>query len=182
MLIVISGKAQVGKTTTTNILKEYFPELTEIVIAKSMKDMAKEYFNWNGEEETKPRTLLQQIGNYARFTLNKPDFFISRAIGDIQMLEPYKDLFVISDCRFRNELYSLKANFKDIITIRLERTNFISPLTIEEQNHESEIDLDDENGWDYVIVASNVDEIRQQVKPIIERIYEDKQTKENRST
>lgn len=182
MIVVISGKAQTGKTTTVNILKEYFPELTEIVIAKSMKDMAKEYFNWDGSEETKPRTLLQQIGNYARFTLNKPEFFINRAIGDIQLLEPYKDLFVISDCRFRNELYSFKAIFKDIITIRLERTNFISPLTIEQQNHESEIDLDNENGWDYKIIASNVDEIKEQLKPIIERIYEDKQTKKDNST
>jgi hypothetical protein len=170
MIIVISGKAQTGKTTTTNILKEYFPELVEIVIAKTIKDIVKQYFDWNGSEETKPRTLLQDIGSYARFTLNKPDFFINRAIGDIQLLEPYKKIFVVSDCRYRNELYSFKANFDKVISIRIERTNFISPLTLEQQNHQSEIDLDNEKGWDYKIIASNVDEIREQLKPIIERI------------
>lgn len=170
MILIISGKAQTGKTTTVNLLKEHFPDITEIVIAKPMKEMAKDYFNWNGDEETKPRSLLQAIGNYARFTLNKPEFFINRAIGDIQLLEPYKKLFVVSDCRFRNELYSFKASFKDIIAIRIDRTNFTSPLTLEQQCHESEIDLDSEKGWDYIISASNVDEIKEQLKPIIERI------------
>jgi hypothetical protein len=81
--------------------------------------------------------------------LKKPLFHCTRVCEDIQIISDFYDVVIIPDCRFKNEVLYTKAMFPDIATvIRITRLGFESPLTLEQQQHESEINLDDFN-FDY---------------------------------
>jgi hypothetical protein len=71
---------------------------------------------------------------------------------------------VISDCRFKNEILIPRKKFGEkVITIRLIRTNYISNLTQEQQQHESETALDNFKNWDYIVTAKDLDELYKQL-------------------
>ena len=65
-LYLIGGKADSGKNFFGDILKKKFEEEGKKVcmlrITAPLYNYAKEYFNWDGEEKTKPRELLQTLG------------------------------------------------------------------------------------------------------------------------
>lgn len=168
-IIVISGKAQSGKTTTLKYLQSKLDNTAEFMISKTLKDYAKTYFGWNGEEDTKPRQFLQDIGNYIRFDLNEPNFLIKRTCEDVKILSKYFDTIIISDCRFKKEIEYLKEEFgDDLFTIRIERPNYDSGLTKEQLLHASEIDLDDYNGFDCTVINDGtVEELEKEISLII---------------
>lgn len=170
-VIVISGKAQNGKTTATTYLSSRLDKSVELMIAKPLKDYARTLLNWNGSEETKPRTFLQDIGNYIRFELNKPDLLINRTIEDIQAMAKYCDTFFISDCRFKNELKLLREVFaSELITIRIERQGFENNLTETQKQHITEVDLDDYVGFDYVIRPTTKESLYGELDVVVKRI------------
>lgn len=85
------------------------------------------------------REALQIIGTDCLRNHFHPDIWV------ITTLRDYKDdeFWVISDCRFRNEAEAVKS--KGGILLRIERDN------IPFDNHSSENDLDNYEGFDYVI-------------------------------
>ncbi len=169
LIVLLSGKARSGKNTVINYLKDELEKqgikTTELMIAKTIKDYAKEHFGWDGREETKPRTFLQDIGNHIRFDLNMPNLLIERCCQDANILSEYIPTIFVSDCRFRQELAFFKAYFPDnLLTIRLEREGYESELDEKQRNHITEIDLDGVTDWDYIISSpSGVDELYKRV-------------------
>ena len=151
-IYLISGKAGSGKNTVSKLIKEYYGEQTcEIAFAKHLKQYAKDYFGWDGKEETKPRKLLQTLGtDIIRNELEIEDFHADRLVEDIYILQKFFNVFVIPDCRFPNEIGEVVSAFGDnVILIRVNRNN--NRLTNKEKNHESETALDNWFGWDHVI-------------------------------
>ena len=65
-IYLIGGKARHGKDTLGNFMKEYYEGIDKKVcimhISNYFKQLVKDYFGWDGKEETKPRTLLQTLG------------------------------------------------------------------------------------------------------------------------
>jgi hypothetical protein len=174
-VILLSGKARHGKDSAAIYLQSKLPKSTTMLFAKYIKQYAKDYFGWDGREETKPRELLQQMGTeLIREKLRKPNFHVSRTCEDIEILSKYFDYFIVSDCRFFNEIFYTKAMFPlDTITIRVNRTNYVSELTTEQQNHRSETELDNFSDFNYVIDASNLDELYFQIDQILLNIKGD---------
>lgn len=71
------------------------------------------------------------------------------------------DYVIVDDCRFANELERW-IGF-NTINLRVNRKNFISPLTLEQQSHISETELDDYE-FDYVINSeSGLDKLEKEV-------------------
>jgi len=173
-IYLFSGKARSGKDTAceyySKLLQDANKNVLHTLYAKYLKQYAKDYFGWDGREETKPRELLQTLGtDIIRKELNKPDFHVNRICEDIEILSKYFNRFLISDCRFPNEILIPKQKFgNDVIAIRIIRTNFVSDLTPIQQQHESETALDDFTGFDYVIMASNLNELYEQLNMIYE--------------
>jgi len=164
-IYLFSAKARHGKDSACTYFKKLLENDNKKVVhtlyAKYIKDYCKEYFGWDGSEETKPRKLLQELGtDIIRKKLDKPNFHVNRICEDIEILSDYFDRFLISDVRFPNEILVPKEKFGvDVVAIRIIRTNFTSDLTEDQQNHESETALDDFMGFDYVIYASNLEEL-----------------------
>ena len=81
-IIILSGKARSGKDTSMQIIKKKYESLGKKVIclfyASYIKEYAKRISDWDGNDETKPRTLLQVLGtDIIRNTIDNK-FFINR--------------------------------------------------------------------------------------------------------
>lgn len=167
-IFIISGKARVGKDTTGGYLKEFYESIGKKVISLAFADYIKMYAkrisDWDGSEETKPRTLLQELGT--DLIRNKIDeyFFINRMIEDIKVYSYFFDIIIITDARLTKEIISIKDNFKDVISINIERPNLESELTDKEQKHITETELDGFNGYDIVITNDGtLEDLRKKV-------------------
>lgn len=158
-LFLISGKARSGKDAVAQIIKDYYSDKKTIVISFGhyIKDYAKRVSEWDGNEDTKPRELLQQLG--IELIKNKIDnkLFINRVLEDIEVFSYFYDIIIVDDVRLLDELNALKAKFNDCVSIRVNRNNYNNGLTEIENRHITEIGLDNYDDFDYIIENNNVD-------------------------
>jgi hypothetical protein len=172
-LYFIGGKAQSGKTTLGELLKqEYEKEGKKVAVlyhSKYIKEYAKEHFGWDGKEETKPRELLQQLGTeIIRDKLNKKYFHVNRITEDIEILSYLFDVIIVNDVRFKIEIDIPREKFGDMVAIKIIRENFDNNLTDKQKQHPTEVDLDDYGKFDYVIVNNGtINDLRANVREIM---------------
>ena len=171
-VIVIGGKAKSGKSTLAELLKEelknkgYNPCIMHIT--ESLYLYAKKYCNWDGSEETKPREFLQKTGiEIIKEKLGKKDFLINRCFEDIEILSNFFDTFIISDARLIEEFKAFKNKYEDVTLIKVENENLNNNLTEEEKHHLTETNLDNYNDFDYIIKNNSLDDLKKEVKYII---------------
>lgn len=172
-LFILSGKARSGKDTVANLIKDYYTGKKSIIISFGhyIKDYAKRVSDWDGSEDTKPRELLQQLG--IELIKNNIDntLFIRRIIEDIEVFSYFYDIIIIDDVRLIDEIEILKEKYKDAISIRIIRNNYDNKLTYKQNNHITEIDLDNYNNFDYVIENdNNLDELKKQLEDVLRSV------------
>ena len=144
-VICISGKAQHGKDTTAGFLRDELMKDGYSVLVTHYGDLVKHvcrsFFAWDGNKDPKGRTLLQRIGTDV-IRAQDENYWV-RFVGDVLKFFPKEwDFVLIPDCRFPNEITYLAELGLDVTHIRVIRSNFTSPLSIEQQNHPSETALD----------------------------------------
>ena len=107
-VILIGGKARSGKDTLADLLIETLEKqgkkVCKIQVGQYIKYYAMKYFGWDGQEETKPRDLLIELGTEVIRKKIDPDFHIDRLIQDIKVLSYFYDTFIVSDIRFAVEI------------------------------------------------------------------------------
>lgn len=173
-IYLIGGKAKNGKSTTGRFFKEEYElrgkDVAITSYGKYIKDYAKNYFGWDGQEDTKPRELLQQLGtNIIRGRLGKYDFFVNRMIEDILVLSYFFDIIIIDDARLEIEVEKLKEVFNQFISIKIVRDNFDNGLTAKQKKDITEIDFDDYDKFDYCMHNDgSLDDLRKKVIAIID--------------
>lgn len=170
---LIGGKARNGKDTMANFMKEYYESLGEKVcimqISNYIKHFARDYFGWDGKEETKPRSLLQEIGTeIIRQKMNKPYFFTTRLLEDMEVLNNYFDIIIISDVRLPLEFEEVKKVYKDAIKIHIERPELVSELSEKEKKHLTEVALDHYDSYDYKIINTELEQLKKDTIKLIE--------------
>ena len=174
-IFIISGKARHGKNTVADLIKEYYENQNLKVINDSyayyIKDYAKRISNWDGNENTKPRELLQQLGtNLIRQNIDRL-FFINRMIEDLKGFSYFYDIITISDGRFEEELDLIKNKFDNVILIKVDRPYFDNGLTQEQKNHPTETSLDNYNKFDYIIENdSTIENLKEKVNQILKEV------------
>lgn len=171
-VILISGKAQHGKDTIANFLKNQFDAdgYKSVIIhyADLLKYICKSYFEWDGNKDEKGRELLQHIGTDVIRKQN-PTFWVDFVYMLLNLFNGVWDYVIIPDCRFLNEISTIKdCESFDSIHIRVKRTNFISPLTPEQLLHPSETALDDCKPDYWIENSSSLEALNSKV---IEMIY-----------
>lgn len=168
-IIILSGKAESGKNKVASIIENTLKDKKVITIsyASYLKEYAKNILKWDGNENTKPRTFLQEIGDYVKTIDNK--FLINRLLQDIEVYKNYFDVIIISDARFIEEINCIKEKYENISVINIiGRENSLNNM---EKNHITEIALDNYNLYDFKIEnKSSIEELEQKVKNIIEVI------------
>lgn len=149
-IILISGKAESGKTLTAKIIKEKLESLGKRVLivsfASYLKFIAKAYFNWDGKKDEAGRSLLQYLGTDVVRKKN-PDFWVKTIFDFIYAFEDEFDYFIADDTRFENEIsYFQNHDPFSYLSIRVERLDFKNSLTPEQRKHPSETNLDN---WEF---------------------------------
>lgn len=148
-VILISGKAEAGKTTTANIIKTFLEERGKkvacIPYGQYVKDTAKLIWNWDGEKDKKGRELLQWWGTDI-VRAQDPNFWVDSVVRLAKVIDKYVDYLIVDDCRFVNEIQGwygdIYCNWRPF-TIRVERPGHENALTPEQRRHPSETELDD---------------------------------------
>ena len=150
LIIPISGKAQHGKDTTASILKANLEAKGHKVLIMHFADYLKygcaKYLEWDGQKDDRGRHILQQTGTEGIRSVY-PDFWVETVAKWIDgALTKSYDVFLIPDARFPNEIDYLKDfSFHvpvKVLSTRVTRLNFESPLPLAQQQHASETSLD----------------------------------------
>lgn len=146
-VICISGYAQHGKDTTASFLREKLEsEGYRVLVAHYgdlLKYICKSFFDWNGEKDEYGRTLLQYVGTDV-IRKQEPDFWVGFIARILEFFQDEWDYVLLPDCRFPNELNFLREEGFDVTHLRVVREGggFSSPLTPEQQKHQSETAMD----------------------------------------
>lgn len=171
-IFLIAGKAGSGKAEIAKMIKEYYIyQKQDAVIteySKYLKEYAKEMTEWDGYETNKPRKFLQDLGSYIRNDLNKPDFFTKRMIEDISIYERDFEVCVVCDIRYPNEIEDIKKVYSDVTTILVINQFGISPLSIEEQVHPSELAMESYDNYDFTIINNSLPEVKELLFKMLE--------------
>ena len=154
-IILLGGRANSGKDSTAEFIDEYYRsrglDVVNIQIAYYMKMYAKQIAHWDGDNETKHRQLLQDLGTELIRKEIDQYFFIKRIIQDIDIYSRYFDIITISDGRLPEEFASIKLAYPETVTVHVTRPGFESKLSKEQKAHITET-LVDEIEYDLEIV------------------------------
>lgn len=153
-IICISGKAQHGKDFTANVLKEQLQNQGKTVCITHYADLLKHicanFFDWDGQKDEKGRQLLQYVGTDI-VRAKQPNFWVDYMVDVLKLFNNEWDYVIIPDCRFPNEIDSLKNAGFDVMSVRVNRPDYDNGLTEKALNHPSETSLDDYTFDKYMI-------------------------------
>ncbi len=167
-VILIAGKARSGKTKAAHILKEILETKKEKVViteySKYIKLFAKDLLGWDMISEPKPRTFLQDMGEYVR-KLKKDTYFTERMKEDLRIYEHFVDVVIISDVRMPKELDEL-SSFQPL---KIQVVNDLASYDLNEEQarHETEHALDHYQDFDYIIKNKTEKEMKEILKEIV---------------
>lgn len=178
IIVLIAGKARSGKGTVSKYFEEEFLKLGYKVVCspytKYLKKYIEEITGEGIDDNNKPRDLLQKISSeLIKKELDDSKFFIRRQIEDINLYSYFMDVILIDDVRFPDEIDLIKDKFSNVVSIGVERKDYISTLTKEQQGDITEIALDDYLGFDYKILNTSESLLREKTLEIFYKIRED---------
>ena len=154
-IILISGKAESGKTTAANFLKKFLEvdgkRVAKVAYADYLKSIAKNFYNWNGEKDATGRGLLQRLGTEV-VREKDPDLWVNVMIQTVFALRDEFDVFILDDARFPNEITAWENNYIQPIVFRIERPCYENRLSPDQRMHPSETALDNWSRFDDVII------------------------------
>lgn len=174
-LILFGGKANSGKDTSAEILDTMYRDrgfkVVNIQIAYYMKMYAKQIASWDGDNETKPRALLQELGTDVIRNQIDEDFFINRILQDIDVYSRYFDVITISDCRFPREFDKIREKYKEAFSVHVTRPNYVSHLTKAQKEHITEQLVDGYDKYDYELVNdSTIEDLEKKIVKLMKEV------------
>lgn len=171
-LFVIGGKAKCGKNTFGEYLREQLKDYgyrpCVMHITEPLYSYAKNYFEYDINNDEKPREFLQKMGTeIIKNKMGKEDFLLNRLYEDIEILNNFFDAFIITDARLIHEFESLKKKYPDVVTIKLERFDYDDMLTEEEANHITEKEIDTYDNFDYIVQNRSLKDLKTHALEIV---------------
>jgi len=172
-IITISGKAQHGKDTFANMIKNATTGQRVAILhfADYLKLLAKTAYGWNGIKDDAGRTLLQHLGTDI-IRERMPDFWVVIMSTTIFALDNEFDVVILPDTRFKNEVWGMRELPFSCLSISIVRPNFDNGLTEEQKNHRSENDLNDYK-FDCIIENNgSLEDLKYKALELVHKIYE----------
>lgn len=153
-VLCISAKAQHGKDTAAEVIKNHLEASGKRVLITHYADLLKfvcvKFFDWDGKKDERGRTLLQYVGTDV-ISSQQPNYWVNFIISILKFFESEWDYVLIPDCRYPAEVTRMKEEF-DTLLLRVERPNFESGLTEKQKQHVSETSMDN---YDFDAVIQN---------------------------
>ncbi len=170
-LYLITGTSGSGKDELGYLLQEELNKLGKksclLKVTRPLYEICKNHFGWNGDMDNKPRDLLQTLGiEVIKEKLHKKDYLINNLIEEIEILDLYFDVGIVTDIRLVEEIETLNTKF-DTTTILIERVNYLSQLTEKQQKHLTENDFLRYNKYNHKIENTSLDKLREASQVIL---------------
>ena len=161
-IFILSGKAKSGKNLIADFIEEYYSDkkCIQLSYAYYLKQYIKKITTWDGNEQNKPRDLLQSLGIDLVKKIDDK-LLIRRVMEDVQVYSYFFDVIIITDARLIEEIETPKSLF-NCITIRINKDD--NNLTLEQKKHITETNLDNYRNFDYVINNNDISETKNQIK------------------
>jgi len=184
-IIIISGKARVGKDTFGLKIKNAVHELSgieykKVSLAEPVKEIASKYMGWDGKKDKKGRKLLIDIGT----TIGRAycqDVWVKYIT--LYYINPFvivneKCIVCIPDNRFPDEIENIiKFRCWDvkIISIRIKGEQRITSNDFVDKEDSTEISMDNYDNFDYTIENNGTTEDLQiKANEIIHNLFKEK--------
>lgn len=133
--------------------------------ADLLKYVCEKFFGWDGNKDEFGRSLLQYVGtNKVRAAI--PTFWVDFIVKILSIFRNEWDYVIIPDCRFINE-YEIPDQYWNTILVRVVRDGNYSELTSEQQQHISEIELDNYPCYDIIYNNQGLDDLKQSVSNFV---------------
>jgi hypothetical protein len=178
VIILVSGKAGVGKTTFADFVMKNLPPDVKKYSAKGafatvVKQVAK-MMGWNGQKDDNGRKLLQNVGNVGREY--NSDTWVGTLINFLMEVNIIPlDLIIIDDWRFPNELnwFLNKPNEYKVYTVRISAPSREMLRGTPYYNDVSETSLPDESSnYNYYIDnEGSLEALEQAAKDVLENVF-----------
>ncbi|MDR1560318.1 MAG: hypothetical protein LBS84_11605 [Clostridiales bacterium] len=170
-VILISGKAQYGKSSTADILEKHMKRagyrVLQINFADYVKFVCAKYYGWDGEKDERGRHTLQYVGTDI-FRARDENYWVDAVIRFTRVVWPDNDFILIADWRFPNEYTRWAENdINNVLKVRVYRPGFDNGLTPEQKNHPSETGLDN-FPMDYELTATNLTGLERECYKILD--------------
>lgn len=164
-IFILSGKAKSGKNLIANFIEEYYHDkkCIQLSYAYYLKQYLKKITAWDGNDETKPRDLLQSLGIDLVKKINN-ELLIRRVMEDIKIYSYFYDVIIVTDARLKEEILIPKQLF-NCITIRINGKD--NDLTDKQKSHITETDLDNYNNFDYIIYNVDINNTKNELFKIL---------------
>jgi len=191
MVVGISGKAGHGKDTLADlIIEELSNHVTvgsKMYFANELKEVVRQVFLlrtynlWNEKGKDEPiehlggitgRFILQKFGEAGRKIF--PDIWVLHFKKSLEkLIEDFnyakRIIVLVPDVRYPNEFDVIRNMDCKTLLVRIVRPDHQANG---DSKHESETALDNQEGWDHMVVAKNIGQITYAVNPIITDIKE----------
>ena len=167
-IFILSGKAKSGKNLIADFIEEYYSDkkCIQLSYAYYLKQYIKKITTWDGNEQNKPRDLLQSLGIDLVKKIDDK-LLIRRVMEDVQVYSYFFDVIIITDARLIEEIETPKSLF-NCITIRINKDD--NNLTLEQKKHITETNLDNYRNFDYVINNNDISETKNQIIKILKEV------------
>lgn len=177
-VIGISGKAEAGKSTFAQFLKEALERKHYRVLLINYGDyvkfIAEKYYNWNGEKDEVGRALLQHIGTEQGRLQVDENIWTDMVIRTVEVAERDYDVTIVADCRFPNEYERWYKFGYNIMKLRVERPQYENKLTNEQRKHASETSLDGYPGMISIINSGDLNSFEELAQTFADYHFEDR--------
>lgn len=155
-IYIFAGKARSGKDTCAGFIREYYEKKNQKILnlqySTYLKEYAKKITDWDGNDDTKPRQLLIDLGtDLIRGTIDRY-LFVNRMLEDLKIMSYFFDVIIISDARLIEELEVPRKKINNVKIINIIRPNFDNGLTEQQKNSLTELGLENYNNYDYKII------------------------------
>ena len=151
-----------------DFIEQYYSDkkCIQLSYAYYLKQYIKKITTWDGNEQNKPRDLLQSLGIDLVKKIDDK-LLIRRVMEDVQVYSYFFDVIIITDARLIEEIETPKSLF-NCITIRINKDD--NNLTLEQKKHITETNLDDYRNFDYVINNNDISETKNQIINILKEV------------
>lgn len=139
MLLAITGRSGVGKTTTAQELARHLTPAGILPFAKPLKELATLFFGWDGRKNARGRRLLQTLGTDVGREWD-PEFWVRKWQEAMMPLLDAGCSVIADDLRFANEAATVHLFGGKVIRLHCPAREIILPHASE--NQEFEVDWD----------------------------------------
>jgi len=159
MIIGLSGKMGAGKDTFADLVVKRYPQFQKKSYAAKLKQMASmltgisymDMYDEQAKQKFLPewgmtlREFLQKLGTDAIRNNFHPQTWLLALFCD---LKP-ESFWIVTDCRFMNEIQKIKE--LNGYVVKIAGPTISSKNYLKEYFHSSEVELDNYQGWDFIV-------------------------------